>query len=80
MKRIDDNDCLVDTPLGPKRWSTIQRMMETHGELLAATKDLVRLVSHVDMETHWDNEALSDSVECALRYAKEAIQRAEGGA
>jgi len=46
---------------------------------LAALKDLMRLVSHNDMAQHWDAEALTDSVECALEYAREAIGKAEEG-
>lgn len=37
---MNDND-MIDTPLGPKRWGFVRKAIESHEELLQACKQVI---------------------------------------
>ena len=69
----DDDDLMLDTPYGRKRWGTIRKVLDAHDDLLEACKAAAEAFkNHLDYD-HDDTNA--ESVAYAAIIA--AIARAE---
>jgi|688.fasta_scaffold916061_2 hypothetical protein len=65
----EDNE-MIQTPWGKKRWSTIRQAFEQREELLAALRDVAEELKHAAHIVNLDKEAIG--------RAKTAIAKATG--